>query len=384
MNIGYDAKRYYHNNTGLGNYSRTLIEGLARFYPEHHYYLFNPERNNRIVNIRDAHVHEILPGDFVSRLFPATWRSSRVKKEFKRLRIDIYHGLSHEIPLGIPSTTIPTVVTMHDLIFERYPEQFSKIDVQIFRKKFKYACRFSNRIIAISKQTKEDLVQMYGIDEGRIDICYQSCHPAYGQEADAISKKRVKEKYGLPDTYFLYVGSITERKNLLNICRALDLLKDSVHVPLVVIGEGRGYKSKVQEYLHRQGIEKKVIFLSERAGVSSDPTFQMPSTFAVIYQMALAMVYPSYFEGFGIPILEALWSGIPVITSNISSMPEAGGEAAYYVDPQKPEEIAYAMKLIYEDEVLRDSMIQKGFVHAQQFTLQKCSERVMNVYKKIT
>src|SRR5688572_23443797 len=147
MKIGFDAKRYFHNNTGLGNYSRTLVKGLTQYYPEHDYYLFNPKASRQFQKEPVANVHEVRPSGFIDSKLSALWRSKGVKKELHSLNIDLYHGLSHEIPVGINEMKIKSVVTIHDLIFERYPEQFGKIDVQIYRKKFTYACRNANRIV---------------------------------------------------------------------------------------------------------------------------------------------------------------------------------------------------------------------------------------------
>jgi glycosyltransferase involved in cell wall biosynthesis len=378
MNIGFDAKRAFHNTTGLGNYSRTLIAGLAQFYPQHQYFLFNPKPSEKFPEPEFENVHEILPSGFFSKRLSSLWRSKWVTNDLQKLNIQLYHGLSHEIPVGIDRTTIPSVVTIHDLIFERYPEQFNKIDVQIYRKKFRYACTHANRIIAISEQTRKDIIEIYGIDANKIDTCYQSCDPVFSQQVDEKEKQLVREKYHLPPSFFLYVGSIIERKNLLNICKALHLMREQFAIPLVVIGDGKAYKNEVKNYIVKHNLSGRIIFLSE-----TNPIDKNTRTLATIYQMALAMVYPSFFEGFGIPVLEALWSRVPVITSAASCLPETGGDAALYVDPSSPEQIAEAMQRVYTDEQVRKQMITKGLVHAQSFTLEKCTRNVMEVYKKL-
>ena len=220
MNIGFDAKRAYHNGTGLGHYSRTLIHSLSEYYPEHQYYLFNPKRSDRFVP-KASNIHEVLPQSFPSTLFRSAWRSSWVKKDLKKYKIDLYHGLSHEIPVGIDKTGIKSVVTIHDLVHERYPEQYNRVDVKIYSSKFRYACLHAGKVIAISEQTKKDIIDFYKTPEEKITVCYQSCNPAFGKEVSEGEKERVKKLYGLPDKFFLYVGSIIERKNLLNICKAV-------------------------------------------------------------------------------------------------------------------------------------------------------------------
>jgi glycosyltransferase involved in cell wall biosynthesis len=382
MNIGFDAKRAFHNNTGLGNYSRTLIHSLHEFYPENEYYLFNPKKSNRY-QILGQHLHEILPTFFFDKLFSSLWRSHRVINNLKKLNIDIYHGLSHEIPFGIEKTNIKSVVTIHDLIIFRHPEHYKKIDVRIHEKKIKYACENADHIIAISEQTKTDIIHFFNIDENKISVCYQSCDKKFEQKISEQEINLVKQKLGLPEQYFLYVGSITERKNLLSICKSMLLNKNEIDVPLVVIGNGKKYKEEVKSFLQQHNLSVSVIFLSDNNIAKSLPEYISGDCFPAIYQAATALVYPSLFEGFGIPILEALWSETPVITSNTSCLPEAGGEGAHYVDPLNPEEIALGMKEIFKNKSLADEMRKKGKLHAMNFTPEKCADSVMNIYKKL-
>jgi glycosyltransferase involved in cell wall biosynthesis len=382
MNIGFDAKRAYHNGTGLGHYSRTLLHSLSAYFPEHQYYLFNPKSANSF-EVKGENIHEILPVGILNKLFRSAWRSSWVKKDLQKLKIDLYHGLSHEIPMGIQKTGIKSVVTIHDLIHERYPEQYNAIDVKIYRKKFRNACEHADKVIAISEQTKRDIIEFYKTPSEKITVCYQSCNHAFEKKVPDEEKRSVMELYGLPEQYFLYVGSIIERKNLLNICKAVFLLRNELDIPLVVIGDGGKYKQQVKDFILQNKLEKKIIFLSENSSARSSMSYKTAIDFPAIYQSAIAMIYPSFFEGFGIPVLEALWSRLPVITSDASCLPEAGGYGAYYVSPASPEEIATGMKKIYTDKQFAASMIEKGWQHAQNFVQQKCAASVMNVYKSV-
>jgi len=382
MNIGFDAKMAYHNGTGLGHFSRTLIRSLSEYFPEHKYYLFNPKPST-LFQLQGKNIHEALPGSMIDRLFPTAWRTTGIKKDLKKNKIDLYHGLDHEIPVGIDETGIKSVVTIHDLIYERFPEQFSALDLKDFPVRFRYACEHADKVIAISEQTKQDILHFYNTPPEKIVICYQSCNPAFGKMVSDEEKTRVKALYGLPDKFFLYVGSVIERKNLLSICKAVFLLRNELTIPLVVIGDGKKYKQQVKDYIRQNGLEDKIIFLSEVAKDVSPGAFKTAIDFPAIYQSALAMIYPSFFEGFGIPVLEALWSRLPVITSDVSCLPETGGDAAYYVHPNSAEEIAEGMKRIWSDEGLRESMKEKGWQHAQRFTQQKCAEAIMNVYNAV-
>jgi glycosyltransferase involved in cell wall biosynthesis len=382
MNIGFDAKRAFHNGTGLGHYSRTLLKSLSEFHPEHQYYLFNPRASGPF-QMKGENIHEILPSGLLNTLFPSAWRSRWVSKDLKRLRINLFHGLSHEIPVGMHHTGIPSVVTIHDLIHERYPEQYNPIDVQIYRKKFRYACGHANKIIAISEQTKKDIIQYYKIPGEKITVCYQACDPSFGQTVPPAKKTEVLARYGLPKKYFLTVGSIIERKNLLNICKALYSIKDEMNLPLVVIGDGGKYKRQVKAYIDEHGMGDRIIFLSENPAARHSQSFLDSSDFPAIYQAALALVYPSTFEGFGIPVLEAQSSGLPVITSNLSGLTEAAGDAAVLVDPASVQEIAGAMIQVITRPELVSSLSEKGKVHARSFSRESCAEKVMQVYQEL-
>ncbi len=376
MRIAFDAKRAFRNNTGLGQYSRNLLQALFAGYPQHEYYLMATQTGPLFQPPLTGNIHIELPKGLY-KPFPSLWRSNGMRHDLRRLNIGLYHGLSHEIPVGLHKTGIKTVVTMHDLIFERYPQQYKAVDVAIYRKKFRYAAMHADRVIAISKQTSMDLQQYYGVPEKKIRVCYQSCNPAFGQPISEEHLQEVRAKYKLPQQYLLSVGSVIERKNLLTVCKALHALKGKLDIPLAIIGTGGDYMQKVKEYIRTNGLTDKVLWLSERpGGVDS-------ADMAAIYKAATLMLYPSVFEGFGIPILEALQSRLPVITSNVSCMPETGGDAARYVDPYNVDDMAQAILEVNTDELLRKEMTERGLSHAARFTPELCAANVMDVYKEL-
>lgn len=374
MRIGFDAKRAFQNRTGLGNYSRTLVTSLAEYYPEHQYVLFAPKVKPLYRPPRAAVT--ITPQRFLHKLLKPVWRSRWVSGELQSHGIDIFHGLSAELPFGIHRTGVASTVTMHDLIFERYPKQYNPIDVATYRKKAKYACEAATQVIAISTQTKADLIEFYGVPEEKIPVCYQACDPSFQAPRDPQTVRQMLVRYNLPSEYFLYVGSVIERKNLARIAEAMFLLKDRLNVPLIVLGDGGAYKEKVKKYLAEKGLTSRVIFLNE---VTKFAFRDLPA----LYQGALALLYPSTFEGFGIPILEALWSQTPVVTSTGSCFTETGGNAALYVDPFSVESIADGMFRVAGEPALRQGMTERGLLHAERFTPEKCAAAVMQVYQNI-
>ncbi len=369
MRIGFDAKRAFFNFSGLGNYSRNTIRFMGTRFPEHEYYLYIPRRNFRIEN-GDFEKHvRVYPHTTAAKSFPYLWRSFWLGDKLRKDGINLYHGLSNEIPFDLPKPGIRSVVTIHDLIFMRYPEWYNPIDRRIYSRKAKHACLNADRIIAISGQTSADIQEFIGIPRERIDVVYQGCDPSFFVPADDREKSRLRVKYGLPADYLLNVGTIEERKNLLKIVQALHM--DSLDVPLIVIGRPTPYMEKVRRFLREHSV-RNVSFLRDV------PNEDLPG----IYQMAKVFIYPSRFEGFGIPILEALSSRTPVITSKGSCFAEAGGESTLYVDPESPDELAAAIRRILDDSTLQELMKREGFEHSLHFKGERIAENIMQVYLK--
>ncbi len=251
-----------------------------------------------------------------------------------------------------------------------------------YRRKWKHACQKADKIVAISEQTKSDIVEFLGIEASKIEVVYQSCSPVFYEYNDAMflqhglfKEENIEVPYDLPEEYILYVGSVIERKNLLTIAKALNIMKGSLQPHLVVVGSGGAYKTEVWTYLKAHGLEKSVTFLN------NIPNEHLPN----IYRKALAMVYPSLFEGFGIPIIESLFSRTPVITSNndCSCFREAAGEGAVYVNPLDAEELAYAIEEVMTDGATRIQLMAKGWNHVQQFRVEEVTERMMEIYQSV-
>lgn len=366
MKIGFDAKRAFHNNRGLGNYSRDLIRILQE-QSDCELVLFNPKqkKDERIKLTEKTKV--ISPKSFFWKKLKSIWRTLKISSLSKKEKLDIYHGLSGEIPLGIYKNT-RTIVTIHDLIFLRYPHLYSFFDRKIHYWKFLYAAQKSHHIIAISEQTKQDIIKFLKIPEQKISVVYQGCHKAFKQFYSKEKKQQIRQKYNLPEKFVLNVGAIEPRKNALEIVKAI---KD-LDISLVLIGKKTKYFNEIEKYCIENRMQNRVFVLKN---VSMEDL-------AVIYQSASIFCYPSVFEGFGIPIIEALFSKIPVITSSGSCFPEAGGEHSIYIDLNNAsEEIKQAILSILSDEKKREFMIEKGFEYAQKFTDESVFKQIMSVYK---
>jgi glycosyltransferase involved in cell wall biosynthesis len=370
MKIGFDAKRAFNNAAGLGNFSRNSISALSRQFPDDNFFLFHPgTKAPRFTS--PENLREIRPSGIWAKGLKNVWRSFQISKLAKKLNLDIYHGLSHELPYGIEKSGVKTIVTIHDLIFLRYPEYFKPIDRIIYNLKFRHACRVADRIHAISEQTKRDIVTYFHVPEDKIEVIYQSINPVFFEKVEAEDKQEVRERYQLPEKFILTVGTVEPRKNLLNLLEGMVVAK--IAVPLIVVGKPTGYKKKAEAYISENKELLNVIFLSAI----------QDQELAALHQMAGLTVYPSLFEGFGLPVAEAQACGCPVITSNTSSLPEAGGDAASYIDPNKPDEIGQAIRSVLNDEELRNSMILKGMINAQRFTPDNFALKINQLYKAV-
>ena len=369
MVIGFDAKRAFQNYTGLGNYSRMLICGLAQQYNKVRAFLYSPSMTGEYKSYFSsfANISTRQPSG-IDKHFPNTWRSYGVSMHLKGDKVDIFHGLSHELPHGIPHS-IKKVVTMHDLIVWRYPQYYKPFDRIVHRSKQRYACRVADIVIAISEQTKCDLVKFLKVPESKIKVIYQSCDDIFWQPITEEAKAEVRSTYDLPEKYIICVGSIENRKNQLAAVEALTELPEDIH--LVIVGHPHG------SYIHLLNSEIKRKHLASRVHIISDADF---GDFPALYANAIASLYISLFEGFGIPILESLCCDTPVVTSNTSSMPEAGGEAALYASPNNPHEIAQQLQRIIDDPQFRNELIEKGRRQREAFAPKKIISDFYSLY----
>ncbi|MFA9290285.1 MAG: glycosyltransferase family 4 protein [Solirubrobacteraceae bacterium] len=361
MKIGYDAKRFFNNQSGLGNYSRDLIRILNEFYPENNYYLYAKKETSlgNLTNNSKSIFFKSLKKTFASRQL-----NMGIQSELDGCHI--FHGLSGEIPLFWKNKKIRKVVTIHDLIFIRYPNFYSFFDRIIHFYKFKYAVKNADLVIAISEQTKTDVINFLKIPAEKIQVIYQGCNNIFKQEPDKELLEKVKEKFNLPAKFILNVGTIEERKNLLNIVKAIN----NTSIPLVVVGKKTNYFKTILSYIKINGLENQVLFLE------NVNTIELAS----IYRMASIFVYPSLFEGFGIPILEAIFCKTPVITTNYGCFKEAGGEHSVYVDPLNVQELQENIINLWENESKRKEIIEGAFLYAQRFNDKEISAEIIKVY----
>jgi glycosyltransferase involved in cell wall biosynthesis len=372
--IGFDAKRIVANGTGLGSYGRTLVNSLSSEMGACQLRLYAPDGGRADlrgqIQLR-PNVTFVYPRHAFLRLQRDFWRSYGIVKTLESDGVSLFHGLTGELPHGLRDAGIHGVVTVHDLIFLRHPEFYHAIDAKIYARKFRSMLREADRIIAISECTKRDILAFSDYPADRIDIVYQSCAPRFGAVGDAAEMKRVAEKYGLPSRFVLNVGTVEERKNVLLAVKALPLLPDDVKI--VIVGRQTKYADVVKEYASRHALSSRVLMLQ---GVPD-------ADLAAIYRLARCFVYPSRYEGFGIPIIEAAMSGLPVVAATGSCLEEAGGNSSLYVGSDDVEGMGAALNtFILDDEKRRDAVAETR-AYVRRFENTDVAKQVIAVYDKV-
>jgi glycosyltransferase involved in cell wall biosynthesis len=369
MKIGFDGKRAANNLTGLGNYSRSLIFQLANYFPNNQYlvYAARVKEHPQIKTFFKTKgiSLELAWGSFL-------WRSFGILKQLKSDEVSLYHGLSQELPVGIRASGIKSIVTIHDLIYIRFPQYFPFLDRLIYKWKGQYACKHADGILAISERSRQDLISLFNVPAAKIKVIYQSCDDSFKQPFRAERFSEIKVKYALPDQYILNVGTIEERKNQLSLVKAMKHVPASVK--LVLIGKQQAYAKKIHDEIDQLNLRDRVIFLKDVSFLD------LPG----IYQMARLFVYPSIYEGFGIPIIEALYSGVPVIAATGSCLEEAGGPSSIYVHPEDVAALAAAINRLLLSEDQRQLMIDEGLKFVQKFNNEIIAQELMAFYSLIS
>jgi len=372
INVAFDAKRFFQNSTGLGNYSRTLLINLNKYHPLlFKLFLFSP-----ISYVNSPSLPEKYPFNIINPLWYRHffWRIFGVPKDCKKHLIHIYHGLSNELPLEIgKNPKIKWIVTIHDIAFLYYKMDYSLFDRFIHFQKIKYSCQKADVVIAVSEYTKIDICKNFNLPPEKVEVVYQTVHDNFKKIYSKAEFQQVVNLYQLPNRYFLSVGSITARKNLLSALKAWKGLPTEYQWPFLIIGKpNRKYFKEIKAELNlfKEIYSDKIIFKN----VTNN---HLP----IIYQNAEIFIYPSYFEGFGIPVLEALYSGTPVITSKTTSLPEVGGPGSYLVDPANYEEIKEGILFFMQHREQREHAVNKGFEHIKNFEAQMVTDKLVRVYQ---
>jgi glycosyltransferase involved in cell wall biosynthesis len=356
MRIGFDAKRYFYNRTGLGNYSRTLVNTLAQTYANDHFVLFTP--GNPVFEPATANLHlHTLPKNLPMQ------RLLGIARHVQQEQIDVFHGLSNEIPLGLKRRGIASVVTIHDVIFRRFPEYYPAVDRFIYHRKTAYAVKHADVVIATSQATANDLQEFYSVPPSKIQVLYQPIDPLwYGYEKSEPPAR----------PYFLYISSFTQRKNHGTLIQAFSAIHQQTDCDLLLAGAAGPTLEQCKRFVQAEGLTHRVHFETDCE----------PGRLRVLAQQARTFVYPSLFEGFGIPLAEAAAKGLPLAVSDTAIFRELAGEAALYFNPNRAENMAAVMLDVLRPEYA--AQLQRGReTLLAKIKAEVMAEKLMGIYREL-
>jgi len=373
MPIYVDVSSAVHSKAGIGRYAASLAKALVERQPERFSLFYN-----RVSNSRPPEGLESVPRRTIRAGYKpwrmAVWAGQVARLGFDRLvpGADLFHATEHLLPClrGAPS-----VLTVHDMIFKLFPEhqKRKRLNYWYLNATMPLYCRRADAVITVSESSKSDIVAHYGLDPDKITVIYEAASPEFKPvEQDTV--EAVLRKYGLPERYIIFVGTIEPRKNLTRLVEALQLLRDRGQVvPLVAVG--------AKGWLY-DGLFRRVEELEAGRAVVF-PGYVPSADLPTVYAAATLAVMPSVYEGFGLPVLEAMACGTPVVSSNSSSLPELGGEAALYFDPYEVEAMAESILQVWTEPALQHKMRQQGLAQAARFSWARAARETQALYDRV-
>ena len=347
------------------------MSDLQKYFPQHEYHLYTP----KVLRNKDTELFfnesKFIIHESKSKI-KSFWRSYSIVNDLKMDKIEIYHGLSAELPFGIKKSGIKSVVTIHDLIFKFFPSDYKYLDRIIYEFKTKFACNIADQIISISEYTSRDIVNSYGIDDNKINVIYLPLSDRFSKEYKIKELEGIRNKFNLPSKFFLYVGSVNGRKNLKLIINSFSIIDEKQRIPLVVVGNGKKYMNEVKNLIQEKELINYVIFLNN---ISNE---DLPK----IYRLSKFFVFPSVYEGFGLPVLEAIQSGTPVIVSDDTSLVEVAGDCGVVLPKNKVSHWAESIKAMSIENTKIKGFKENCTLHLKQFDPKVKSIMIMDVYNK--
>lgn len=374
MKIAIDGTILKEQITGTGFYIINLIAGLIKIDSENDYFIFADElilKNFIKIDKRNFHlVHK----KFKNRIVRVLWQWFILPFHLKKIKIDVLHSPNYITPLI--KIGFKVIVTIHDLAFILFPEKFTIIKRILYSKMIPIFIRISDLVIADSESTKKDILKLFRIEEKKVFVTYVSYPDYYNHSIDRSKAKDIVKKYGIERDYILYVGMIEPRKNIISLLKAFVEIDKDLELDLVIVGKKGWYFKEIEQYMESTvnlRLKNKIIF-----------TGYIPEhKLKYFYKLALMFTYPTLYEGFGLPPLQAMACGTPVITSNISSLPEVVGDAAIKINPDDLGELKNSIRCLYKNEEKRDKLIKKGLENAKKFSLEKVALNVLSVYNSL-
>jgi len=377
IRIGIDISRTIEEAMGVGYYAKNLVHALAKVDSENDYLLYGIfydcyPRGWKRAAIPKSHNFRLHQKNSLSWLVRKRWENGGRYKEKLLGGIDILHSTAYTMP---PVSKTKVVVTIHDLSCFVYPQYHTEANYQFVTRNVHQAARRASFIIADSENTKREIMRFLHVPEEKIEVIYLAAEEGFDEKRSAESIAQIRNKYRIEKPYFFAVGSIEPRKNLASALIAFKALVEIRKIDYqFVIAGGKGWENEsFYQLLKKLKIDDYLVF----AGYI--PEEDLPA----LYQGAEVFVYPSFYEGFGLPVLEAMSSGTPVVTSNTSSLPEVAGDAALLVNPAEIFDLYEAMEALVTSPSLREELRGKGLEQSKKFTWEKTACQTLEIYRKI-
>jgi len=367
VRIGIDVRKLH--DFGIGTYIRNLLRHLARLDRETEYVLLARPEDSQTLDALGENFRTVseTSGNYsIAEQITIPWR-------LRREHVALFHAPHYVLP---PLVSCRSVVTIHDCIHLMFPQYLpNRLALAYARTSIAMASKRATRVLTVSESSKRDILRFVDVPADKIDVIHNAYDERFGVEPREEDVVRVRERYQLHDEFVLYAGNVKPHKNLGRLIEAFHLVRNRglQHLKLVLIGDEISKYAALRRAVHQHQLHKYVRFLG----------YLPEETLAVMYRLAGVFVFPSLYEGFGLPPLEAMASGTPVVTSNVSSLPEVAGDAALLADPYDPAAIADAIYRVLTDESLRRDLRHKGLARAQQFSWEASVRRVLEIYRQV-
>lgn len=356
--LAFDAKRAFCNSSGLGVYSRTLLKSLIKSHPEHQFHLYSPANKHKFPEAGDLpHTFHSAPTGTPG----ALWRSYLCTREIRKSKANIYHGLSNELPMG-SMKGVAQIITIHDLIFLTHPQLYPATDRYFYRKKFASGVKKADEVIAISQTTAKAIKETGLVDPAKITVIIQGCDEAF------FSGLSFPRPEWAPTEYLLFVGNVEKRKDLMTLLKAIE----NIDFPLVIAGGHTPYVKTLEQFIRDKKLDKRVLLPGK---VSTEDLH-------ALYQNSKGVVYPSFIEGWGLPVAEALCYGKPVITTKGTSMEEIASGAGLFFSAGDHEQLEFQINQLVTDPDLEQKLSKSAQLKKEEFNPFTAAANYMNIYEK--
>jgi glycosyltransferase involved in cell wall biosynthesis len=371
MKIGIDVRVLERKMTGVGRYLLNILKNLPECDNQNDYFLFSygklPQYEKE--RIKSIPTLKFTPQGIFQKAISPFWLNFVLPKYLEKYKIDLFFSPNHFLPLK--KIKPKSIVVIHD-VFHKIDKNFHPLYYRKYADLLlKRAVKYTELIVTISESSKRDIIRFYNVPEEKIKVIYEAAEEIFQpRNLSEFEKIKLREKYNLPEKFILYIGVLEKRKNIDGIIKIADLIKDKTETPIFLFGrigyEGNQY---IKEIKKRRNIQYK--------------GFVENQDLPYIYNLATIFLFPSFYEGFGLPVLEAMQSGVPVLTSNTSSLPEIVGEAGLMHEPRDFENFAKDIIKLLEDRNFYDKMKNKGLEQAKKFSWKKTTIEVVDLFNRI-